>query len=462
MALVGSIMSGGSKTLARFADWVARSGPFPATARREAYLCLLDTLACMLAGAQTDSAGRARAAARLWGSDPQCHAIGTGERLPAAGAAFVNGVAAHAQDFDDCELLGSTHPSAVLVPPILALAALRQRDLAQLLEAYIVGYEAIALLGRVFGYAHYEAGWHATATLGTLGAAAAAARVLELDAGQSVQALSLAASMAAGMKCQFGTAAKPLQAGLTAKRGVEAALLAESGLDASPDAWDAFAGLYNAATAFTGAEAVGEPLALVDATLARKAYPCCHYTHRPIVAALALGCDLECGAIEKATLRMPAPYAAVAGKRAPHTTDETRFSATYCVASALVEGGIGPESFAAAAIARPETVALEALITLAPYAAPGIADLDPGAPDSLCLTLAGGATREITLAETPGTPDAPLDLTTLQTKARSCAAPVLGEDGGAAFAALFDGEPPGGLQTILAALAPSPRTDLRW
>src|SRR5690606_852739 len=136
-------------------------------------------------------------------------------------AALVNGAAAHALDFDDNFDPAKAHASAVLVPAILALAEGRAGEPPisgfAMLDAYIVGLQIMGRTGQGVNPYHRDRGWHATATLGAIGAAAACARLLRLSAGQAAHALSLATSMASGSMAQFGTMAKPLHAGLAAK-----------------------------------------------------------------------------------------------------------------------------------------------------------------------------------------------------------------------------------------------------
>jgi 2-methylcitrate dehydratase PrpD len=238
----------------------------------------------MLAGAgEPASAGVRRAVARL--GDGPCTVVGSDRRAPAPWAAMANGTAAHALDFDDYEDPGATHPSAVLVPALLALGEERQAPGGDLLDAYIAGLEIIVRLGAAVNLSHYHRGWHATGTLGAIGAAAAAARLLKLNVRDVGYAIGLAASMASGFKSQFGTMAKPLHAGLAAKAGVLAASLAAEGMTASAEVFD---GEWSILRLMAGPEAegfagalrdLGDPLAIESYGLVIKPYPCCGYIH---------------------------------------------------------------------------------------------------------------------------------------------------------------------------------------
>src|SRR6185503_10510107 len=194
---------------------------------------------------------RVSSAARGWG---------------APAVALIYGTAAHALDYDDNYHPMAGHATAVLAPAIFALAESRRVSGEATLDAYIVGLEALALVGNGVNLVHYEKGWHSTSTLGPFGAAAACARLLKLDASGVTAALSLACSMAGGSKLQFGTMAKPVHAGLAAHHGVMAALLAASGVRGHPEPLEghwAFRELFagTGSPGYRGAK-IGKPLAI--------------------------------------------------------------------------------------------------------------------------------------------------------------------------------------------------------
>jgi 2-methylcitrate dehydratase PrpD len=401
------------------ADWIADPARIvPEAALREAARALLDTLGCMTAGAREDVVARARAA---------MDDAGAGASLGAA--ALVNGVAAHALDLDDYEIPGSTHPSAVLFAALLALAADRPVRLDRLLDAYVAGYETIQRVGAALGYGHYAAGWHATATIGPLGAAAAAARLLGLDAARTAHALALATSASGGLKAQFGTDAKPLHAGLAARGGLEAALLAAAGLAAATGiagAPSGFLALYGTPQS-PGPEAALAGLGATHAILVspplRKPWPCCAYAHRAIEAAqrIAATPGFAPSLIRAVTLAMPEPYARVVACAAPATPSEARFSVRYCVAATLVQGSLGPADFAPPMLRRASVAALAARIGVAAYAlAPGLGDMSPAAPDSVAVDLADGRVLEQTIADVLGGAARPLGEDALRARFLGC------------------------------------------
>jgi 2-methylcitrate dehydratase PrpD len=159
----------------------------------------LDTIGCMLAGAGAPVAAIVRRVARAEGGTPLCRVFGTSLRTSPTWAALANGAAGHAHDFDDTNFALTGHPSVPLLAAALAAGEAEMADGAAVALAYVIGFEVDAALGRALNTDHYTRGWHATTSIGTLGCAAAASRILRLDAGETVNALGIAASLASGL-----------------------------------------------------------------------------------------------------------------------------------------------------------------------------------------------------------------------------------------------------------------------
>ena len=419
-------------------------------AQRRAAGAFVDTAACMLAGADDAAPRAAYDGVARWGAGGAVVA-GTPHRLAAPWAALVNGTAAHALDYDDVLEISNAHVSAVLVPALLALGEERRADGAACADAFIVGVEIMARLGEALNMTHYFKGWHTTSTLGAPAAAAACARLLRLDAAKATAALSLATSFASGAKRQFGTMAKPLHAGLAAKNGIMAAVLAESGLSAAPDAYEGargfvalFAGVpqerLEAATAdFDG------PSAIERHGLWQKFYPCCASAHRPVDALLAMHADGGLGPQAVAGIDALLPEIAVQNLPYDDPADamQARFSLPYLLASAIVDGRLALDAFSGAALSRPAVRALLPGVRMrADPAQPGAANVD-AVPQQATVTvrLAGGGERSRTVHDPKGHPRAPLGRDALYRKFVDCASralPAAAHD--AAYAAL-DGLP---------------------
>ncbi|MEL0021489.1 MAG: MmgE/PrpD family protein, partial [Rickettsiales bacterium] len=249
----------------------SRGGTFPETARNMAVDAITDCLGCMIAGAGEPIAGMLGrivfdAAARP--GTPTAPLAATGRQASPQDSALYNGALAHAIDYDDVTHPAYAHPGASIVPAMLATAAYEDVGGAEALTAYILGIEMVSKLGRALNTAHYKNGWHASATFGTMGAAATAAAMLRLDADAFARALALAASAASGLRANFGTMTKPLHVGYAARNGVLAALMAREGVSASTEILEhpyGFAEVFNhhGDIAFEHFETWGDPLELL-------------------------------------------------------------------------------------------------------------------------------------------------------------------------------------------------------
>src|SRR5688572_12774526 len=216
----------------RMADFIV-SARIPSPARERATIAVGDTAGVTLAGVRESAAVIVRDTITAQ-SQGSCRVLGTELRVSAEDAALANGVAAHALDYDDMCFVSLAHPSCALVPAAVAAAEVAGASGREVLDAYVIGFELECRLGLVMNPRHYhERGWHCTSSIGTIGAAAAASRLLGLDAVSAVHALGIAASSACGLKENLGSMVKPLHAGIAARNGVMAARLARAGLVSS-------------------------------------------------------------------------------------------------------------------------------------------------------------------------------------------------------------------------------------
>jgi 2-methylcitrate dehydratase PrpD len=208
----------------------------PETIRDWARQCVLDYVGCAVAGASDGLVSILLAEMREQGGVEVASVLGHSGRLPVASAAIVNGAAGHALDFDDVNLAMPGHPSVAILPALLALAEERGSSGADVLTAFVAGYELQCRLGKTIAPGHYDGlGFHATATVGSFGSAAACAHLLGLDADQFATALGIAGTQAAGLKSMFGTMCKPLHAGKASYHGLMAAKLAGRGFTSRAD-----------------------------------------------------------------------------------------------------------------------------------------------------------------------------------------------------------------------------------
>ncbi len=324
--------------------WAAGATAFPDAARRIAGRAMIDVTGCMIAGASDGAAVAVRKTIAAWGSG-NATVVGQHATVAVPWAAFANGTAAHALDFDDNFDPAKAHISAVLAPALLALAESKNLSGRAVIDSYIVGTEIAARLGAMFNPGHREAGWHATATLGAIAAAGACAHLLRLDASRIAHALSTATSFAGGSTAQFGTMTKATHAGHAAMAGIMAASLVANGLDAGHHAIEHFARLAHGGDVATETH----DLALVRHGLKQKLYPCCASAHRAIdgVRALCAAHRLLPDDIARIDVHLPASHLANLMHALPGTPREARFSLGYCLAIAVRNGTIKLADFAA-------------------------------------------------------------------------------------------------------------------
>ena len=353
----------GTSTL--LAAYALQDHAFPALARTRALDAITDCVGCMLAGSREPLAGKvARIAAMAVPNGARSLMLGTAADAAPADAALYNGAIANVLDYDDSSYPAYAHTSAVLVPALLAVAASGEACGADIVTAYIVGVEVFGKLGRALNTAHYQQGWHATSTFGTLAAAVAAGRLLRLTQAQLVMALGIAASSAGGLRANFGTEMKPLHAGFAARNGVLAALLARAGFEASADALDHRFGYVQTFNHREGIDpaplaAWGEPLEILSANgIGLKAYPSCGATHTAIEAALALRDQIGDAPIAQVRVGVSEFAFSPLAYAVPQTPLQGKFSMHFCVAAALVDGVIKLSSFSQDKIADPRIQAL--------------------------------------------------------------------------------------------------------
>ncbi len=215
----------------------------PAEIRALAVQCMQDAIAVAMAGAEDELVRILRAELEEAGGTPQSTVWGASLRLPAGAAALLNGTMAHALDYDDVNLAMPGHPTVAILPAVMAPGEARGATGAEVMAAFVAGYETACRIGRVMAPGHYDVvGFHATGTVGTFGAAAGCAHLLGLDEEQTLHAIGIAATQAAGLKSMFGTMCKPLHAGKAAQNGLLAAKLAARGFVSRPDSLECLQG----------------------------------------------------------------------------------------------------------------------------------------------------------------------------------------------------------------------------
>ncbi|MEX0801580.1 MAG: MmgE/PrpD family protein [Dehalococcoidia bacterium] len=415
----------------RLARFLAGTETVPDDALEAAKRAVLDTLGVALAGSREESARIAADRAREHAGREESTVLGQGFRAPVGEAAFVNGIAAHALDFDDVSLPMRGHPSAPLLPAVLALGEKTGASGRELLAAFVLGFEVEARLGRAIGESHYAAGWHATSTFGTLGGAAASARLLRLDAAKTQAALGMAASLASGLQANFGSMTKHLHVGHAARSGLEAAELASRGFTADAGAVHAFLRLMAAGVEpdLSPFDSLGDPYEIVSSGVAVKLYPCCYATHRALDAALELRerRDIDPAAVQRVDVEVSGGGLLPLRDSPPATGLEGKFSMEYCLAAALADGRVTLDTFSDEAVTRPAVRDLMAKVMATEGAEHG--DFPIGGYADLRIALRDGAEHRLRVDTPRGDPSRPLSWDDLAAKFRDCAALALSSDG---------------------------------
>ena len=437
----------------------ARYEDLPAGAIQTAKTAIQDTAGVMLAGAKADAGAVAVRLAREEAARPEATVVGQGLRSSAIQAAFANGVAAHAEDFDWSFVLAG-QPMAPIIPAVLAVAETMGASGQQLIEAFAAGFEVTASLA----VAVEDMGpWHANGLLGAFGAMAGCGKLWGLDEQQLAMAIGITASMASGLTANFGTMSKPLHVGLAARNGVHAAQLARAGFTANAAVLELRNGFF--AAHFPGSEidsapfdALGREWALDQHGIRLKPYPCGGLTHSALYAVLELRRQHGIAAedVEQVEVDVPAHTYQTIVFRVPETALQGKFSMPYLVARAIVDGTIVLGTFTEEAIRDPQVLALLAKVTM--RSNPELVhSADGSRPSIVSIRLCTGLTHTIPGRFAKGSPQLPMSDDEIEAKFRDCAAGVISDHAcGQALAELASLEELANVATLTQLLSGSP------
>ena len=408
----------------------ARWEDLPAAVRHEGVRSFVNWLGCAIGGARHPGvAAAARVAAAAFGGAPEATLLGMRRRGDPMAAALVNGISSHVLDFDDTHEGTLIHPSAPILSATLALAEARGADGAELLAAFVLGVEAACRVGAAVSPAHYDAGWHITGTAGAIGAGAAAARLLRLDAERTAWAIGLAATQPVGLRVHFGAMAKSFHPGRAAQNGMLAALLAAEGFDAAPDAIEGrrgFAAVLSAAFAPERiAEGLGERWEIMRNTY--KPFACGLVVHPVIDLCLRLRAEpgFSAGEVESVRLRVHPLVMDLTGKKEPTSGLEGKFSVFHAAAVALLDGAGGEAEFSDARVRASEVAELRRRVEAVVDEACGRTEAE------VVVAVRGGAELRASTATPLGSLGNPMSDDGLGAKFLGLAAPVLGGEAAA-------------------------------
>ncbi len=401
-------------------------------------LCVQDTIGVAFAARKL---GVGMAPSRIveeMGSTGMASVWGTTMSASAEDAAFANGTAAHALDFDDTHAAAIMHASAVIVPPALALGEERGASGREILAALVVGYQVAARLGRLAPGPFQDHGFQATSVLGTFAAAAVASRLLGLTPDQALGALGIAGSMASGLMAYLsdGSDVKQMHPGWAGMSGIRAARMSKAGFRGPHAVFEDRLGVFRSFARVDISEkwrgAGGAPWEVE--LMAPKPYPACLCVHAPVQAILELRhagkiSAARAGDIASIECDVPNWYVGLifepsAGKVAPRTPYEARFSAPWTMARALIDGGIDVWSFSPENIADPAAREIAAKVS---YKVEELPEFPESFPARVTVTMRSGEKHVSYIRHNLGTPDNPMSAEDMRRKFFTCATPGIGE-----------------------------------
>ncbi len=314
----------------------------------------IDTVGCSLAGMADDGPNIVLRVPGIAEAPGPALIYATNRRTSVLDATLVNGTASHALDYDDVAGVMGGHPSAMLVPPLIALAEMVPATGQDLAAAYVAGFETMCRIARGVHFHHYDKGWHPTATLGIFGTVAAASRLLRMNPDQTAMALGLAASFASGLKSNFGTMTKPLHVGHGTRNGVFAALMVQGGFTANAGTFEhkqGFLDVFNGPGTYDTGKILADWYSPIECEgpgdPGLKPYPCCGSTHASINRMLDLTTTYNLTPDQVARIEVM-PHL----RRLPHTNNPdprtplgAKFSIQYCIARALTDRAVKLDQF---------------------------------------------------------------------------------------------------------------------
>jgi 2-methylcitrate dehydratase PrpD len=416
----------------------ARFGDLPEQAVKLARGFILDGLGVALAGSTDECARIVQAQIRQTGGKAEASILGTTMMAPAAKAALANGVAGHAMDYDDTQLSTSkqavygllTHPTTPVLAAVLAMGEREKITGRELVLAYILGVEVECRIADAIHPRHYQEGFHSTATMGGLGAAVAVGKILRLKEEKLIQTLGIAASMASGLRENFGTMTKPLHAGRAAENGVTAALLAQAGFTSATNILEARRGFYQAMAGGYDESKIsgrlGRPYFMIDPGISIKPYPSGSLSHpaQDLILDLVKRHELGADDIEQIEVGTNSNVPNALIYPMPKTALEGKFSIPFCMAIAVLERKAGIVQFQDRKVRDKRVIEMMKRVTL--YIDDELEALGYDQVRSrVRVKLKNGRLIEGRYDVARGHPEKPMSWTELSEKFRDCAELVL-------------------------------------
>ncbi|WP_445504227.1 MmgE/PrpD family protein [Microvirga sp. G4-2] len=412
----------------------SKADDIPEAVYTEAVRSFLNWAGCAVGGSIHSTLDRTLAAIRPFAGQGQATVLGRGDKLDLLHAALLNGISSHVFDFDDTHLKTIIHPAGPIASALLPLAETRPMSGREFLHAFILGVEVECRIGNSVYPEHYDRGWHITGTTGVFGAAAAAGKVLGLNAQQMTWALGIAATQSSGLREMFGTMCKPFHPGRAAQNGLLAAHLAAQNFTSSERGIEAPRGFAHVlSTKFDPAEIterLGETWEIALNTY--KPFACGIVIHPALDGCIQLRSahGLTAENIASIELKVHPLVLELTGKTEPRTGLEGKFSVYHSCAAAIVYGRCGEHEYADEVVTDPKIVALRRKVR---------AEAEKGIHEDqvkVTITTTDGKVHELFVEHAIGSLDRPMSNEELDGKVRDLCEPVLGTSGADRFIAL--------------------------
>jgi 2-methylcitrate dehydratase PrpD len=391
----------------------------------EAHRTFMNWVGCAVGAAHHETAQAALGAVQVLQPAAQATLLGRRERVDVASAALINGISSHTFDFDDTHLKTIIHPAGPVASAALALAEHTGGSGRELIDALVLGIDVSCRVGNAMYPDHYDRGWHITGSTGTLGAAAACARLLKLDVQKTAMALGIAASQPIGMREQFGTMTKPFHPGGAARAGLMAALLAQHGYTASPRALEAPRGMMQTVSLKNDWSEITDELG--------QRFEISFNTYKPFACGIVIHPSIDACAqlraqgvtpeqIERIELKVHSLVLELTGKKEPADGLQAKFSVYHGCAAGLSFGRATEDEYADAIVNRADMVALRRKVVAT------VDDTIDEASADVTAVLTDGRRVQVFVEHAIGSLANPMTNAQLEAKFRGMADAVLGAE----------------------------------
>ena len=389
----------------------------------EAHRTFMNWLGCAVGAAHHEAADAALAAVNMLQPAAQASVFGRGEKVDMASAALINGITSHTFDFDDTHLKTIIHPAGPVASAVLAMAEHLGNSGREVMDALVIGIDVSCRVGNAMYPDHYDRGWHITGSTGTLGAAAACARLLKLDVAQTAMALGIAASQPIGMREQFGTMTKPFHPGGAARAGLMSALLASKGFTASPKALEAPRGMMQTTSTKNDWSEITQELG--------QRFEISFNSYKPFACGIVIHPSIDACAqirkqgvtpeqIERIELKVHSLVLELTGKKEPQDGLQAKFSVYHGCAAGLTFGYAAEDEFSDAVVSRPDMVALRRKVVAT------VDDSIDEASADVTAVLHDGRRVHVFVEHAIGSLKNPMTDTQLEAKFQGLSDPILG------------------------------------